>query len=158
LRVPIQPYSQIVSIWNSTRQHDATIDFFYFLNRLPEFPIQLKLAFVPALMDKRQLNLCEDILREALLLDIETLKNYSELAYIYFLRKDYSTALEIYAQILSLEPKNTGILFKSAEVHREMGNLLKAKEIYEEILATSKDDSVIRDARFYLRSINPDQG
>ncbi|MBW7876925.1 MAG: tetratricopeptide repeat protein [Candidatus Cloacimonetes bacterium] len=158
LRVPIQPYSQIVSIWNSSNQQDAAIDFFHFLNSLPEFPIQLKLAFVPALMDKRQLNLSEDILREALLLDIETLKNYSELAYIYFLRNDYSTALQIYAQILSLEPKNVGILFKSAEVHRAMGNSEKAKEIYEEILATSQDDSAIRDAKFYLRSLNPGQG
>ncbi len=157
-RVPVQPYAQIASTWCSSGYEDEAIEFFHFLNHLPEFPIQLKLAFIPALMNKRQLNLCEEILREALLNDIETLKNYSQLAYIYFLRKDFSTALEIYGQILSLEPGNTEVLFKSAEVQRAMGNPDKAKEIYESILETSQDSAAIRDAKFYLRSLNPDQG
>ncbi|MCO4783547.1 MAG: tetratricopeptide repeat protein [Candidatus Cloacimonetes bacterium] len=79
---------------------------------------------------------------------------YSQLGYLYFTQKRFSEALNAYYQALNLNPANSTILFKLAELLRTTGELQKSQLIYQEIINLNLSSQSVEDAQFYLRQLN----
>lgn len=79
---------------------------------------------------------------------------YSQLGYLYFIQKRFSDALNAYYQALNLNPANSTILFKLAELLRTTGELQKSQLIYQEIINMNLSSQSVEDAQFYLRQLN----
>ena len=79
---------------------------------------------------------------------------YSQLGYLYFITKKFNNALNAYYQALNLNPANSTILFKLAELLRTTGELQKSQLIYQEIITMNLSNQSVEDAQFYLRQLN----
>ncbi|PCJ20369.1 MAG: hypothetical protein COB02_04875 [Candidatus Cloacimonadota bacterium] len=79
---------------------------------------------------------------------------YSQLGYLYFTSKQFERSLNAYYQALNLNPANSTILFKLAELLRTTGELQKSQLIYQEIINMNLSTQSVEDAQFYLRQLN----
>lgn len=124
-----------------------------FLNFLhPAVEISPKIRYEIALFLKEQ-----DYLDSAITLFESLLEqkgyeanSYAQLGYCYFTKKDLEAALNAYYQAIHLQPDNTELLFKLAELLKQKGELQRARLVYLEIIQLESNPKAVEDARFFL--------
>ncbi len=95
----------------------------------------------------------EETLEELLSLGFRPIQIRAKLAQASYDRGNYDKALELYTEILGMNPEPS-ILFKIAEVLTALGSFPQARQIYENLLNYQTDPEVVRNATWSLKALN----
>ncbi|WP_193162482.1 tetratricopeptide repeat-containing sulfotransferase family protein [Microbulbifer hainanensis] len=98
------------------------------------------------------LHLCELLVRaghhgdarstldEIAFIDIAHVEPLSRAAYLYSLCDAHRESLRLYESALTLQPENDQLLFNCAAANRAMGDMQRAEQLYDRLLALNPDD------------------
>lgn len=95
----------------------------------------------------------EETLEELLSLGFLPVQIRAELAQAAYEQGSYDKALELYTEILGMNPEPS-ILFKIAEVLTALGSYPQARQIYENLLNHQTDPEIVRNATWSLKALN----
>ena len=134
-------------------QQEEILRFYETLPRSVRVSAQIKLVFARAYLDLKNYSRAEELLSTLLSEGDELIEYHSLMGYIYFMEKRFDDALNSYYQALSLDPSNSALLFKLADLLKTTGQSQKARLVYQEIIKLNIDDKSVQDARFFYKQL-----
>jgi tetratricopeptide (TPR) repeat protein len=95
----------------------------------------LLISRVRTAIDAKELDLAVQLLDSVIEFKPEYVEGWNQRATVYFMKKDYSRALNDLAQVLAREPRHFGALFGLGVIMQEFGDDKRALEVYRRALA-----------------------
>jgi tetratricopeptide (TPR) repeat protein len=138
----------------SENREQEIIDFSEFVNQHIVFSEDVLEEIASSAIKLRKYEKAIEIYRKLLENGADKTACYSKIGYAYFMQNQLEKSLDSYYTALSYNPANPGLLFKLAELLKTIGEIPKARMIYEEIVQLNIDPQSVRDARFFLSQIN----
>ena len=134
-------------------KHAEILHFFKDLPESVKIAPKIKLVFAKAYLDLKKYTQAEKILDLLLREGDELIEYHSLMGYLFFMQKRFDDALNSYYQALSLDPSNSALLFKLAELLKTTGQSQKARLVYQEIIKLNIDEKSVQDARFFYKQL-----